>query len=252
MNLSILITKILVKLLVWNARLIEKNPLVTYGVKRELKKLLKEIPLFFNHLEGSSQLRRGCLKKKIARFKKVQVGGGKHTLSGFLNIDILPPADLIYDVREGLPLEDESVEFIFNEHFLEHIDYPRSVKKFVKECYRVLRPKGKLVIGVPDSELVIKKYLERDRRFYKEMIKRWYAKRDCIDHFNTYIDLVNYHFRDQDDSDKYTPHLWSYDFEKLEDLLKSVGFSEVKKWRFDSSIANPERKWGSLYIVAIK
>lgn len=219
---------------------------VTYGMKRALRCLKKEISLYKNHINGSN------FKRINPSRKKIQIGGGSHTLKGFLNIDIISPADLIYDVREGLPLTDSSIDFIFCEHFLEHIDYPVSVKEFVKECLRILKEDGQLVIGVPDGELIMKKYIEKDKEFFTEMIKRWYGNRDCLEHFNTYIDLVNYHFRDQKDSQKYTPHLWTYDFEKLKSLLENVGFSGVSRWTFNPEIANPKRKWASIYVVGKK
>lgn len=219
---------------------------MTHGMKQALRNLRREISLYRNHVEGS-----GSNRIKPSR-QKIQVGGGSHTLEGFLNIDISPPADLIYDVREGLPLADSSVEFIFCEHFLEHIDYPASVKKFVSECYRVLKKDGKLVIGVPDGELMMKKYVEKDEEFFDEMIERWYGNRDCLEHFNTYIDLVNYHFRDQDDSEEYSPHLWTYDFDKLNSLLDNVGFPKIFEWEFDPQVANPKREWASIYVVGKK
>jgi len=220
----------------------------THGLKRAARRLLKELAIYANHKKNIIRSRI-YLKKD---FEKVQIGGGSHLLDGFLNIDVFPPADLIYDIREGIPLKSNSVKLIFSEHFLEHIDYPISVKFFVNECYRVLKKRGELIIGVPDSSLPIKAYLKNDKKFFNEIIKRWYSKRDCLGHFNTYIDLVNYHFRDQDDNEKYTPHLWSYDKNKLTSLLVNGGFTAVKKWKFDSKLANKERQFGSIYIIAKK
>lgn len=224
--------------------LVDEN--ITYGMKKALRGVEKEISLYKNHINNSDS------EPVNPSSKKVQVGGGSHILKDFLNIDIVPPADLIYDVREGLPLVDSSVEFIFCEHFLEHIDYPVSAKKFIKESFRVLQQDGRLVIGVPDGKLMIEKYIEKDKDFFTEMIEHWYANRDCLEHFNTYIDLVNYHFRDQKDSKKYSPHLWTYDFEKLKSLLENAGFSNISQWKFNSKIANSERKWGSIYVVGEK
>lgn len=226
-----------------------KNKDTTYGLARALRLLLKEVKLYKNHFDGKSKIEN---REMLSLSRKIQVGGGNHILDGFLNIDINPPADIIFDVREGLPLKSNYADLIFSEHFLEHIDYPVSAKKFIKECYRVLNKNGKLIIGVPNSELVIKNYIERSRDFWKLMLNGWYSKRKCLKHFNTYIDLVNYHFRDQDDNLEYNPHYWAYDFEKLKSLIKSTGFTKMDKWKFDSSIANPEREWGSLYVVATK
>lgn len=238
-----------IKRLKFIANRLLKRSNTTHGLRRSLRLLLKEIAIYQNCL-GSFFLSGYHLETD--KYKKVQIGGGKHTLNDFLNIDIVPPADMICDVREGLPLKTNSLNLIFSEHFFEHIDYPQSAKKFIKECYRTLEKRGKLVLGVPDSQLVISAYYKRDSEFWKQMLKKWYSKRNCFEHFNTYIDLVNYHFRDQDDDKKYSPHYWAYDFKKLEFLLKKAGFTKIKKWRFDKSIANPERKWGSIYVEAIK
>lgn len=183
---------------------------------------------------------------------KVQIGGGKHIINGYLNIDIIPPADLICDIRRGLPLEVGTIEFIFTEHLLEHLDYPKSVKKLIRECYRVLKPNGKLVVGVPDSEKMITAYVKRDPKFFKKLMRIWYSKRDIVGDINTYIDLLNLHFRDQYKNKKYSQHLWAYDKEKLSSLFIEAGFKKVKKWKFDNKIANPKRKFGSIYCEAIK
>lgn len=222
---------------------------VTHGLGRSLRGLLGEIAVYKNHINSLPRLKSYL---NTQSYKNVQVGGGKHFLKGFINIDIVPPADIIFDVREGLPLKTNSTDFIFSEHFLEHIDYPLSVNKFISECYRILKKEGKLVIGVPDSQLIISAYVKKDKKLWEQMIKKWYSNRNCLEHFNTYIDLVNYHFRDQDDDFKYHPHFWAYDFEKLKSLLTSVGFIKVKKWKFNKAIANPKRKWGSLYVEALK
>ena len=47
--------------------------------------------------------------------------GGFGLDPGWVNIDIEPGADLIIDVRKGWPLDDCSVNFIYSEHFLEHL-----------------------------------------------------------------------------------------------------------------------------------
>lgn len=85
-----------------------------------------------------------------------------------------------------------------------------------------------------------------------ELVERWYAKRDCLGDINTYLDLINYVFRDQDDDPTYTPHHWAYDHEKLTQLFTDAGFRSVEPWPFDPAVANPKRQWGSVYVVAIK
>jgi predicted SAM-dependent methyltransferase len=223
--------------------LLESSP--THGLGRSLRSLKKELSAYWSHNGTAKHYHQG-------KVEKVQIGGGKHQLQGFLNIDIFEPADLVFDLREGIPLNDCATKLIFSEHFMEHIDYPISVKKFVNECYRILETDGQLIIGVPDTRKVLEGYIKNDKQLMDEYLAKWYKNRDCLGHFNTYIDLVNYHMRDQDDSNKYNPHFWGYDFEKLDNLLINAGFSSVHPWEFDLNIANPKREFGSVYVLAKK
>jgi predicted SAM-dependent methyltransferase len=58
-----------------------------------------------------------------------------------VNIDIEPGADLVIDVRKGLPLDDCSVNFIYSEHFLEHLTYEegRKVLEEFRRCLKVIQ-----------------------------------------------------------------------------------------------------------------
>ncbi len=222
---------------------------ISHGMSRALRHLRKELLLYRNHVEG---LERWTGSRGELNDLNVQIGGGAHLLDGYLNIDIVPPADLICDVREGLPLPNSCSNVVFSEHFLEHIDYPVSAKKFIFECHRILKRGGQLIIGVPDSELAVMSYVKRNKNFYKLAIRSWYSKRNCLKDFNTYIDLLNYHFRDQDDDKKYNPHFWAYDYEKIVDMMRRSGFVKIRRWKFDNRIANSKRKWGSIYVCGEK
>lgn len=220
----------------------------THGLGRALRALAKEVTLYRNHRATQRAHPAGRIDHTPRR---VQIGGGSHRATGFYNIDIAPPADLLWDVREGIPLHDDTVDVLFSEHFLEHIDYPRSAKHYAREAHRVLAPGGRLITGVPDAAYVLNRY-PAPRQQAEEMIERWYSKRDCLEDINTYLDLINYLFRDQDDDPTYTPHLWAYDHEKLVSLFTEAGFTTVAPWTFDATLANPKRQWGSVYVVAAK
>lgn len=115
----------------------------------------------------------------------------------------------------------------------------------------MLSPGGQIITGVPDTAFVLAQYPVRPE-MATEMIERWYSKRSCVGDINTYLDLINYVFRDQDDAPNYTPHLWAYDFEKLAQLFAEAGFTSVKRWSFDPTLASPKREWASVYVVATK
>ncbi|WP_316527087.1 class I SAM-dependent methyltransferase [Kitasatospora brasiliensis] len=224
------------------------SPATTHGLARTLRAAIKEVELHRHHRASVATLPDGVLKPGPTR---VQIGGGGHRIDGFFNIDIVPPADLLWDVREGIPLADASTETIFSEHFLEHIDYPRSAKHYAHEAHRILAHGGQLITGVPDAAFVLNQYPAPPNQA-AEMIERWYARRQCRGDINTYLDLINYVFRDQDDDPIYNPHYWAYDHEKLAQFFTEAGFKTVKPWTFDPTMANPKRQWASVYVIATK
>ncbi|WP_425470044.1 class I SAM-dependent methyltransferase [Streptomyces tateyamensis] len=223
------------------------DPATGHGLARTLRAALREVELSRYH----RATQRAFPDSPDEQPTKIQIGGGSHQLDGFFNIDLVPPADFLWDVREGIPLRDGTVELLFNEHFLEHIDYPRSAKGFAREAFRVLAPGGQIITGVPDAAHVLNRYPAAPAET-GEMVERWYSKRTCRQDVNTYLDLVNLVFRDQDDDPNYTPHLWAYDFEKLVQLFTEAGFTTVRPWAFDATLANPKREWASVYVVATK
>lgn len=224
------------------------DPATPHGFARALRAVAKETDLARSHQASRKAWPDGRIDEKPTM---VQIGGGTHRLDSFFNIDAVPPADLLWDVREGVPLHDSSVRLLFSEHFLEHIDYPHSAKHFAGEAHRVLSPDGQVITGVPDAAHVLTPY-PAPLAQATEMIDRWYANRNCVADINTYLDLINYVFRDQDDDLTYNPHYWAYDFEKLTQLFTEAGFARVEPWPFDPKFANPKREWASVYVVATK
>lgn len=224
------------------------DPTTTHGLARMLRAAAKEIELYQRHHASTKAYPDGRIS---ATPEKVQIGGGSHRINGFFNIDAFPPAELLWDIREGIPLHDGTVRTLFSEHFLEHIDYPRSAKHYAREAHRVLVPGGQLITGVPDAAFVLAEYPAAPEQG-AEMIERWYANRDCQGDINTYLDLVNYVFRDQDDDPVYNPHYWAYDHDKLVQLFTEAGFRTVEPWPFNPKMANPKRQWGSVYVSATR
>ncbi|MBA7604223.1 hypothetical protein ES703_11342 [subsurface metagenome] len=88
---------------------------------------------------------------------KLNVDCGEVKFSGWVNIDIEPGADLVIDVRKGLPFINDSVDFIYNEHVLEHLTFEEG-EKVVREFYRCLKQGGALRIAMPDLDYIIQKY----------------------------------------------------------------------------------------------
>lgn len=86
--------------------------------------------------------------------RRLNLGCGPYSREGFINIDKNPRqtnADLIRDVRKGLPYDDSSVDEIWASHFFEHLTC-EELLDVMEECYRVMRAGTLLTIIVPLME----------------------------------------------------------------------------------------------------
>lgn len=68
--------------------------------------------------------------------------------AGFTNIDIVPPADQIADLREPWPWNDNSVDEVLARDVFEHLPDKRHS---MNELWRVLKPGGIARIQVPHA-----------------------------------------------------------------------------------------------------
>ena len=93
--------------------------------------------------------------------KKLHLGCGKRLLKGWINIDSQKGkgADLVRDLCKPLPYKNKSCNFIYSEHFIEHINETQGYK-LMAECYRVLCPGGRIRIVTPDMKQYVKCYLD--------------------------------------------------------------------------------------------
>lgn len=153
---------------------------------------------------------------------KLHLGCGKKYINGWINIDQASGvADELIDLRRFLPYSDNSVDFIFNEHFIEHLTR-REAFMFLKECYRVLSYKGVLRISTPDLEYLITKYKEKDLTEWND--ERWFPMSAC--------QMMNEGMTDWG-------HKFLYDYEELYSVLELVGFSKITLEKYKES-KNPE------------
>lgn len=83
-------------------------------------------------------------------------------MEGWLNVDLYRarPDVIAYDLRKGLPfLEDQTIDFIYHEHFFEHLDR-RSGRLLLEHCLRILKRGGRIRIAMPDLDRSIRSYLD--------------------------------------------------------------------------------------------
>lgn len=73
---------------------------------------------------------------------KLNIGSNNACLAGWDNIDKYEHTGVIvHDARSKFPYPDNSVDYIFSEHFIEHLTAEEALIYF-KECYRMLKKGG--------------------------------------------------------------------------------------------------------------
>lgn len=81
---------------------------------------------------------------------KLNLGCGKLHKKGYINVDIVEPADELFDVREGIPFKDNNFGLVEADNLLEHFTQDE-FKYVMNEVWRVLKPGGVFWIKVPDA-----------------------------------------------------------------------------------------------------
>ena len=84
----------------------------------------------------------------MADVERIELGGGGRTgLPDRLNVDILPGADLVWDLNQGiLPFPSDVCSDLYTAHCLEHV---QPVHEIVGEILRVCRIGARVEIRVP-------------------------------------------------------------------------------------------------------
>ena len=138
--------------------------------------------------------------------QRANLGCGRRILSGYLNVDLNPRADVVCDIT-ALP-EDWTDRFdeVLAVHVIEHI-YPWDVEKTLLEWKRIIKPGGKIVIECPNLLKVASLFLEDP-------------------------DKINYgmwgFYGDPSTKDPLMGHKWGYIPKSLIKLLRAAGFVDVE------------------------
>ncbi len=85
------------------------------------------------------------------KVRKLHIGCGRNLVAGWLNSDYFPQsAEVLHlDARGHFPFGNDQFNYVFSEHMIEHIAYLKGAA-MLKECFRVLKPGGRLRISTPD------------------------------------------------------------------------------------------------------
>lgn len=91
----------------------------------------------------------------------LNLGCGNRYHPSWVNVDYrcTGPGVIAQDLTRGIPFADDSFDAVYHSHLLEHFS-KAGAAAFLKECFRVLRPRGILRAVVPDLEQIARLYLE--------------------------------------------------------------------------------------------
>jgi len=134
---------------------------------------------------------------------KLHLGCGGRYFEDYINIDWrkTKATDLVCDIRK-LPYPNNSIELIKTYHVIEHLS-KNDLPKTLKEWYRVLMPRGKLIIECPDFDQAIKDYINGNERRLNNIFGLQRFPGDA--------------------------HLFGYNFKRLKRRLEEVGFIDIQK-----------------------
>lgn len=138
---------------------------------------------------------------------KIHVGCGANVMAGWDNLDKdAGPGVTVCDVRTSLPYAAKTVDFIFSEHFIEHLTLDEGASMF-REFARVLKPGGVVRVATPDLCVLAKAYLRGDTNLYAPV--GWVPASPA--------QMLNYGLT-------LWEHRFTYDERELTRLFESVGF----------------------------
>ena len=179
-----------------------------------------------------------------AGVRRLNWGCGEHPEPGWLNSDVkdVPGIDIVADVRTGLPLETESIDYITSIHALPELPYADLVPA-LSELRRVLKPGGVLRLALPDLERGIAAYQRGDHDYFHV------PDEDARSIGAKFVTQMTWY--------GYSHSLFVHDF--IEELLERAGFAQTARCRYKQTASrgpdithldNPERE--SLFVEAVK
>ena len=157
---------------------------------------------------------------KSSTVVKLHLGSGTNYLAGWLNTDLQPATDrfVFVDASEPLALDAQTVDYIFTEHMIEHIELDGAIS-LLDECYRILKPGGKIRISTPCLDHFIELFNCRkpaQAEYICWVIEKYFPNVSSLQAAYA-INNIFYGFG----------HKFIYDMDTLKSMLKKAGFSNI-------------------------
>jgi len=152
------------------------------------------------------------LELKTSSTLNLHIGGKEqHSDWKIVNVEPRPEVDYVANASDLSIFESNSVDRIYSSHTLEHFYYGlnNELVNTLKEWNRVLKPGGKVMISVPDLEVLSRLYIRND-----------------LD-FNQRFHIMRMMFGGQ--TNIYDVHKVGFDFMTLKVYLEKAGFQNINR-----------------------
>jgi predicted SAM-dependent methyltransferase len=194
--------------------------------------MLNKIRYIYGKVKAKSREQLSCyiIDRYLANCspKILQIGAGpnyKHSVyKNWLNSDIRNPIsckDGIYsiylDLAKPFPIPSDSFDCILSQQCIEHFTFYSGIE-IAKECFRILKPGGKIRVETPDIKYFIENYQKNNKPVSKEIMS-FSKEYKVVDGPYNHLTALNQIFD--------WGHKYIYDAETLINLHYQCGFKDV-------------------------
>jgi predicted SAM-dependent methyltransferase len=168
--------------------------------------------------------------------RKLHLGAGSSFNDGWLTSDLaakIGGSTVYIDAVKKLPFKDNSFDFIYCEHMIEHISYEQA-ENMLRECSRVMKKGGRIRISTPDLDRYLSLFDNKNSKikndFINFMSSNWLIKfnNDSYVKSNMPYHILNLNM-----------HAWGhqyiYCYDTLSEQLLKQGFASLKRYDNDCS-----------------
>jgi len=137
--------------------------------------------------------------------------GGEKVKEGWKILNIQPGegVDFLGTATDLSAIPSGCVDVVYGSHVYEHLDYSRELLIALNEVFRVLKPGGEIMVGVPDLEVLCQLFvhpqLNREQKFY--VMRMIYGGQ----------------------TNPWDYHKVGFSFELLGEFLHAAGFGEIRR-----------------------
>ena len=196
----------------------------------------------------------------------IQYGAGNQHVPGWINFDASPTLriqkmpllgrllknrlncifddEVLYgDIVKGLPIKDESADYVFCSHILEHLALA-DFHTAIANTFSILKHGGRLRVIVPDLRLDINDYfhsITSDVTAIRQQASINFLRNSCLGmpmSRKSLIERLSYLYGN-------SGHRWMWDSESLSAALSQHGFIDIKPFKKNDSddemLLRPER-----------